>query len=126
MNKKQIMQEMNGKNVKRHLENYLSNDERKQEVLKALKDKGIDESRLTEDDSFFMIEGFTQIIRKEKRKQDEIKALKFRSSDYMFENCHGDIPKAENFFENDNEIGFFIVDFNDNKIIYTLEKSLVK
>jgi len=125
MSKSQIINLLNGKQVKRNIENYKTNDQLKQELQLLCISNGIDEKLISENEYGFYIEGHNVIFRKEKRKQDEIGTLKFRTKDYIFNNCYGEIPKKENFFSNENEIGFFIVDLCGNKITYTLDSAKV-
>lgn len=116
MNKSTFIKQLSGKQFKRHIENYMSNEE-----LHAYLVKKYPDHKITEEKGHFII-GENMTYRKEKRQQDSVGTVIFKSQEYVFNengtNWYGTVPPADQFTDN----SFYILDCYQNKIEYTLEK----
>ena len=110
MNKKEILQKMNGKNVMREYINMKTVDDIntiREEIKTMIKENGDDINILEEDENTFSFKGYNNFIFKPKCKNGT-GLFEVRSNDYTFllddekNKSYGQIPKMENIeiFEN--------------------------
>lgn len=120
LTKKAIIELMKKQIVVRHIDKWKSNKELKREIIILLEFHKIPATELAETpDQFTCRDMFWFKERREERTEGEIL---FQSKSYKFIDGWGEIPKADQFFSNDINMGFFILDYKGSKIFYTLDR----
>lgn len=126
MTKKDLLERMNGKQVKVNYENMMTvddNEKLKQSIIESLEKNGKTIDDFEETDDNYSVKGFANFWRKSKLIQNEQGIFTVRSKDYIFDNGskrYGEIPKGNEFEILSNGNGFKKNMGNKQYIIYEI------